>query len=97
MKRSQDLLRSYEEGRLTLDGLFLNLLSLNKSEDLEMALDSLSPELLARLQAFVENQQPRARVFNGPRPKKENVRLVKEWLRSPANVGSAVRSVPGRT
>ena len=36
MKRSQDLVRSYEEGRLMLDGLFLNLLSLTKSEDLGM-------------------------------------------------------------
>ena len=80
MKLSHDLVRSYEEGRLTLDGLFLNLLSLNRKRDFGEVLESLSPQLLAPLQAFVENHRPRAKVFNGPRPRMENVRFVRGWL-----------------
>lgn len=82
MKLSHDLVRSYEEGRLTRDGLFLNLLSLNRKQDLREVLKSLSPDLLAPLQAFVLAHRPRAKVFNGPRPRMENVRLIREWLQS---------------
>jgi hypothetical protein len=51
MKSSQNLVQSYEKGRLTRDGLFLNLLSLSRKRDLAAVLASLSPELLAQLQA----------------------------------------------
>jgi hypothetical protein len=48
--------------------------------ELRQALESLSPDLLASLQTFVENHRPRAKVFNGPRPRMESVRYARQWL-----------------
>ena len=78
MKLSHDLVRSYAAGRLTRDGLFLNLLSLTRKRDLRDVLESLSPDLLAPLRAFVLDHRPRAKVFNGPMSRMENVRLIGE-------------------
>jgi hypothetical protein len=80
MTTPQGLLKSFEEGRLTLDGLFLNVLSVSSRQVLGEILESWPPELLDQLRGFAEDYRPRARVFRGPRPRMEYVRLLREWL-----------------
>ena len=95
MTPGQRLVHSYDEGRITLDGLFLGLLSLGTTEDVRAALELLTPELVAQLRDFVASHRPRAMIFNGPRPTPENVRFVAEWYRRP--VQDADRYKPAGT
>src|SRR6266487_3914714 len=81
---AEELLRKYKEGRITANGVILNLLSLTGKQRLIQALEILPDELLQKLKDFTDNYQPEMRVFRGPRPKAQSVRIVKEWFKNAA-------------
>ncbi len=76
----QHALLRYESGRLTATGLMLETLQLVTVENVDSILSSLPLEVLEALKKFVEGYRPGVRVFNGPKPSEESVRMVKGWF-----------------
>ena len=79
---AEELLRKYKEGRITADGVILNLLSLTGKQRLIKALEVLPDELLQRLKDFTDDYKPEMRIFRGSRPKVQSIRIVKEWFKN---------------
>jgi len=80
---AKQLLRWYEEGRITAKGLILNVLSFSAKRRLTATLEVLPGDILGQMKDFVDSYRPGMRVFNGPRPKAAAVRFVREWFDSP--------------
>jgi hypothetical protein len=80
---AEQLLRWYEEGRITVNGLILNVLSSSVKRRLTTILEALPADILVQLKDFVDSYRPGMRVFHGPRPKVTAVRFVREWFNSP--------------
>ena len=78
------LLRKYKEGRITANGVILNLLTLTGKQRLITAIEILPDELLQRLKNFTDDYKPEMRVFRGSRPKAQSIRIVKEWFKNAA-------------
>jgi hypothetical protein len=76
----EHMLRRYQEGRLTAQGLILAVLSLTSKSQLAEVLPALPPQLLEQLKDFADHYQAGMKVFNGPRPKMAAMRFVKEWF-----------------
>ena len=70
----------YETGRLTATGLMLETLQLVSVRNVDTILRALPPEVFEALQRFVQGYHFGTRVFNGPEPSAESVRVVKGWL-----------------
>jgi hypothetical protein len=73
-------LRQYEDGRITITGLILAMLSQTNKRLVEESLGRLPPEALKELEIFVQNYRPKMKVFRGPRARAATVRFVKDWL-----------------
>jgi hypothetical protein len=80
----EELLRKYKEGRITANGLILNLLNLTGKQRLINALEVFPDYLLRRLKDFTDNYKPEMRIFRGSRPKVQSIRIAKEWLKNAA-------------
>jgi hypothetical protein len=83
VRTAQQLVEEYEEGKTTATGLMLDLLNLTSKRAVAEALDVLPLQVLRELRAFVAHYSPRTRIFRGPRPRPQNVRLVKDWFAKP--------------
>lgn len=84
-KNSPDeLIRKYKEGRITANGVILNLLSLTGKQRLIKALEVLPDELLQKLKDFTDNYKPEMKIFRGSRPKVQSIRIAKEWFKNAA-------------
>jgi hypothetical protein len=81
---TEELLRKYKEGRITANGVILNLLNLTGKQRLIKALEVLPDELLQPLKDFTDDYKPEMRVFRGPRPRAQSIRIVKEWFKNAA-------------
>jgi hypothetical protein len=77
---AEQLLRRYEQGRVTAKGLILAVLSIPDRECLTKTMQALPAGILEQLKDFVASYRPGMRVFHGPRPKVQSVRFVREWL-----------------
>jgi hypothetical protein len=73
-------LSHYENGRLTATGLVLETLQLVNAQNVDSILVSLPPDVVEVLKRFVDGYHSGLRVFNGPRPSEESVRIVRESL-----------------
>jgi hypothetical protein len=80
MATPRQLVRRYEEGRITSTGLILDVLNLAGKQRLTKMLEALPVDILEQLRDFVENYKPGREVFRGPRPKIQTVRFVREWF-----------------
>jgi hypothetical protein len=80
MTTSEQLLRRYEEGRLTAQGLILAVLGITGKKRLAKIVEALPGDLLELLKDFVDHYRPGMRVFHGPLPKISAVRIVREWF-----------------
>jgi hypothetical protein len=76
---AQQLLRSYKNGRLTSTGLILHVLSLTDKQAVGQVLQDSPPLLRKKLKTFAREYRPTLKVFNGPRPKMQTVRFVRNW------------------
>lgn len=74
------ILDYYEEGRITPTGAIIRLLNITDQDELKEALEILPPELLERLREFVASWRPDMRVFRGPPPDPDAVRMARELL-----------------
>jgi len=74
------LLRQYEQGRLTAHGFILRVLSFTGKQRLTRALEIMPPEILEQLKDFIAHYETGMRVFRGPRPRTQAIRLVRDWL-----------------
>jgi hypothetical protein len=74
------ILRYYNEGRITATGFIIDFLNSVDQDDLREALEILPPELLERLRDFVASWRPDMRVFRGPPPDPNAVRMARELL-----------------
>jgi hypothetical protein len=70
----------YEAGRLTAIGLMLQTLQLISVRNVDSVLNSLPAEVVEALDRFVQGYRSGVRVFNGPKPSAESVRIAKGWL-----------------
>jgi hypothetical protein len=86
----EQLLRRYQEGRITAKGLILIVLSVTDRLRLMKILDALPADILEQLKDFVDNYEPGMKIFHGPRPRIRAVRSVSEWF------GCGGRTVPAR-
>ena len=77
----QRLLWQYHQGRLTAHGFILKILSFTGKQRLTSALEVLPPEILEQLKDFISRYEPGMRVFRGPRPRPQAIRLVRDWFR----------------
>ena len=77
----QRLLREYEHGRLTAHGFILKVLNFTGKQRLTRALEMLPPEILEQLKDFISRYEPGMRVFRGPPPRPQAIRLVRDWFR----------------
>ena len=77
---AEQMLNRYRQGRITSQGLALELLSLTDKRLLLELLEALPADILLELKAFVEEYRPAIKVFRGPRPRPQAVRLVRKWL-----------------
>jgi hypothetical protein len=84
------LLRRYQEGRITAKGLILTVLSFTNKPHLMQILDALPADILDVLKGFVDVYEPGMRIFHGPRPRIRAIRLVREWF------GCGRRTLPAR-
>ncbi len=80
MATDRQLVRRYEQGRITATGLILGVLSLPGKRRLTKMLETLPADVLEQLKDFVENYKPEMRIFHGPRPNLQAVRWVREWF-----------------
>jgi hypothetical protein len=76
----EQLLRHYQEGRITPHGLILTVLSHTGKRRLTKMLDVMPEDVLRLLKDFVDNYRPGIKVFRGPHPKALAVRFVREWF-----------------
>jgi len=76
----QDLIRKYEEGRLTPTGLILLVLHQSRKQAVVEALELLPPPLLQQLKQFVQDYRPDVSVFHGPTPNPKTIQFVADWL-----------------
>jgi hypothetical protein len=74
------ILDYYEEGRITRTGAILRLLDLIEPEEMREAIEVLPPDLLDELRDFIETYRPEMRVFPGPPPDPNAVRMAKDML-----------------
>jgi hypothetical protein len=80
MRTLEQAISHYETGRLTATGLMLETLQLVSVRNVDSVLNSLPPEVVEALKQFVQGYRAGVRVFNGPKPSAESVRIVKGWL-----------------
>jgi hypothetical protein len=76
---AQQLLQSYQKGRLTPTGLILRVLSLSDKRTVSEVLEDSSPALRRQLKTFARDYKPTLKVFRGPRPNMQTVRFVRNW------------------
>jgi hypothetical protein len=88
MTTLQRALADYEVGRLNSTGLMLQSLQLIDAGNVGSVLASLPSEVLATLTRFVHGYHRGIRVFHGPKPSEESVRIAKEWLAEHAAIPS---------
>jgi hypothetical protein len=79
---AEELLRKYKEGRITANSVIANLLNLPGKQRLINALEVFPDDLLQKLRDFTDNYKPEIKVFRGPRPRAQSVRIVKEWFKN---------------
>ena len=77
-------LRYYNEGRITATGFIIGFLNSADQDDMREALAILPPELLERLRDFVATWRPDLRVFRGPPPDPNAVKMARELLANTA-------------
>jgi len=73
-------LRQYQDGRITISGLILAMLSQTNKRLVGESLARLPPEALKELETFVQNYRPKMKILRGPRPRAATLRFVKDWL-----------------
>jgi hypothetical protein len=86
MTTLQRALSDYEIGRLTSTGLMLESLQIIDSGNVDSVLAALPSGVVETLARFVQGYHRDIRVFNGPKPSEESVRIAKEWLAEHAAV-----------
>ncbi|MGO9115670.1 MAG: hypothetical protein ACLP9L_41215 [Thermoguttaceae bacterium] len=90
MRSFEQAISHYETGRLTDTGLMLETLQLVNAQNVDLILNSLPSEVVEALKRFVQGYHSSLRVFNGPKPSAESVRIVKGWLAERAQLKSKV-------
>ncbi len=80
MRTFEQAISHYETGRLTATGLMLEALQFVSVRNVDSVLNSLPAEVVEALKRFVQGYHSGLRVFNGPKPSAESVRIVKGWL-----------------
>jgi hypothetical protein len=85
---AEESLRKYKEGRITANGVILNLLSLTGKQRLIKTLEVLPDDLLQKLKDFTDDYKPEMRIFRAARPKIQSIRIVKEWFKNAARAVS---------
>jgi hypothetical protein len=80
MRTLEQAIAHYETGRLTATGLMLETLRLVNVRNVDSVLNALPSEVVEVLDRFVQGYHSGLRVFNGPKPSAESVRIVKGWL-----------------
>ncbi len=80
MRTLEQAIAHFQTGRLTATGLMLETLQLVSARNVDSILDSLPSDVVEALIRFVQGYHPGVRVFNGPKPSAESVRIVKGWL-----------------
>jgi hypothetical protein len=76
---ARQLLEYYENGRLTLAGFMLEVLSLSDKPTVAEVLERSTPSLRRKLKDFAGRYRPGLKIFNGPRPRIATVRYVRNW------------------
>ncbi len=76
----EKVLKYYKEGRITATGFIIDFLNSADQDDLREALEVMPPELLERLRDFVATWRPELRVFRGPPPDPNAVKMARELL-----------------
>ncbi len=80
MRTFEQAIAHYETGRLTATGLMLETLQIVSVRNVDSILNSLPSDVVEALMRFVQGYHSGVRVFNGPKPSAESVRIVKGWL-----------------
>ena len=80
MRTLEQAIAHFQTGRLTATGLMLETLQPVSARNVDSILDSLPSDVVEALIRFVQGYHPGVRVFNGPKPSAESVRIVKGWL-----------------
>lgn len=58
----------------------MRVLGFTGKRGLTRALEIMPPEILEQLKDFIAHYEPGMRVFRGPRPRMQAIRLVRDWF-----------------